>query len=161
MLQETYIRAFNGFSAYRGGDAGAWLCKIASNVFYNHVRRGSYSNEITLEIEAKTDPSLDPGSGFNLGLFDVREAVSTLLPVLRECLLQKYYDGLTSEEIAERAGCPSATVRYRLCSAITQVRLALDPSPSSLRHCSHIEHAYLIDAGSSARPAKSAEYARR
>ena len=39
LLQETYLRARSGLSAYRGGDAKAWLAAIARNVFYAHARR--------------------------------------------------------------------------------------------------------------------------
>jgi len=39
MLQETYLRARDGFAGYRGGDGRAWLTAIAKNVFYTHARR--------------------------------------------------------------------------------------------------------------------------
>jgi RNA polymerase sigma-70 factor (ECF subfamily) len=56
----------------------------------------------------------------------VAEIVSRLQPALRETVVMRYYDGLSSEEIARRQQLPAGTVRARLKRALDEVRAELD-----------------------------------
>lgn len=132
LLQETYIRALKGYGGYLGGDFGAWVRRIAANVFYTHARRRSYSHELPLDPQTCGDPSSDPGLGINLEALDVRTAMSGLPPASREYLFLRHYHGLSSEEIGRRVGCPAGTVRWRLSAAISQLRQTVGyPSPTA------------------------------
>ena len=56
----------------------------------------------------------------------ISEVVVALDEPFRSTLLQRFYDGLSSAEIARAAGAPAGTVRWRLKEALSRLRRELD-----------------------------------
>jgi len=125
LLQETYLRARDGISGYRGGDARAWLAAIARNACFAHARRRYFSSEVPLETDACVRAGTQPGSTGHVDLIALRQAISDLPPALRDALIMKHYGGLTYSEIAERLKCPRGTAQQRVWTAIQRLRVAL------------------------------------
>lgn len=65
-----------------------------------------------------------------LGRVEAQKVLAGLVTALdepyRQCVLLRYYEGLTSVEIGERLGVPAGTVRWRLKTALERLRAALD-----------------------------------
>jgi len=124
VLQETYLRASDGFGGYRGGDAKAWLAAIAKNAFYAHARRKYFGSEVALDSDtpAKTDLL---GSSRHIALISLRQAIADLPEALRQALLMKHYGGFTYSEIARRLDCPQGTAQQRVFTAIRRLRQTL------------------------------------
>ena len=53
-------------------------------------------------------------------------AVARLADPYRQVVLLRYYEGFTSAQIARRLGIPAGTIRWRLKTALEQVRATLD-----------------------------------
>jgi len=128
LLQETWLRAQAGFSAYRGGDVRAWLAAIARNVFLTHARRHYLRVEVPLDEQDEMEA---PAPACDLhDLLAIRQALETLTPVLRMALLMKHYAGCTYREIARRQRCPVGTAKWRVSEALDRLRRVLLPERS-------------------------------
>ena len=124
ILQETYIRAMGGIDNFRGGDARAWLATIARNEFYAHIRSPRVRTSVPLDDEVYNGgPIVD--SARYLTLIQMRQALAELKPSLRTALVMKHYGGFTYNEIAERMSCPVGTAKWRVSTALRQLRTAL------------------------------------
>ena len=119
VVQDAYLRAFRGFSGYRGGDARTWLLRIVRNTSYTWLRqrRGETVSEGADELaELPDDDAVDPEAQL-IGQADaarVRTALDTLPVELREAVVLRELEGLSYKEIAEVADVPLGTVMSRL-----------------------------------------------
>jgi RNA polymerase sigma-70 factor (ECF subfamily) len=130
VVQESYLRAFRFFTAFRGGDARAWLLRIVRNTCYTwlHANR-------PLQESAEFDENLfSPNSGTPNPEETVlrkdreavlRKALKMLSPKFREVLILRELEGLSYREIAEITGMPAGTVMSSLSRARDRLRQAL------------------------------------
>ncbi|MCX6376772.1 MAG: sigma-70 family RNA polymerase sigma factor [Armatimonadetes bacterium] len=125
LLQETYLRAEAGISGFRGGDARAWLATIARNAFLMHIRRPHVGLETSLDEDTLSRAVPSPDSADRLLVMELRQAVGALSPGLRSALIMKHYGGFTYKEIADRLNCAPATAKWRVRTALEQLRVAL------------------------------------
>lgn len=124
LLQETYLKARDGIGSYRGENDRAWLCTIARNAFMSHIRR-RYVHAETGKVDECAASYSPVGTPDHLELMRVRNAISELGSDLRIALLMKHYCGFTYREIAESAGCPVGTAKWRVSVAIGKLKTAL------------------------------------
>ncbi len=122
LLQDTYLRACDGFCGYRGGDSRAWLTTIAKSAFYSNARRKGYS----CEREPLTDDLYDNkqyiGTNSHVDLLSIQNALTSLSPELRRSILLHHYAGLTYEEIAICTNCPVGTAKWRVNAAAEKIK---------------------------------------
>ena len=146
MLQETYLRARDGFAGYRGGDGRAWLTAIAKNVFYTHARRKYFGSEVVLDSDAPAENDL-LGSRGHVALISLRQAIADLPAALRQALIMKHYGGYTYSEIAQRLGCPQGTAQQRVFTAIRRLRETLGALREELAEmsCGELSGKKLVD----------------
>jgi len=130
VVQDAYLRAFRGFSGYRGGDARTWLLRIVRNTSYTWLRqrRGETVSEGADELaELPDDDAVDPEAQL-IGQADaarVRTALDTLPVELREAVVLRELEGLSYKEIAEVADVPLGTVMSRLSRGRKHLERAL------------------------------------
>ena len=104
LLQETYLKARDGISSYRGDNDRAWLSTIARNAFLTHIRHHYVSSEIN-GIDTENASGYSPvGCPDHLQLIQIRLAISKLDPNLRTALLLKHYCEYTYREIGPHIG---------------------------------------------------------
>jgi RNA polymerase sigma-70 factor (ECF subfamily) len=137
VVQEASLRAFRFFSKFRGGNARAWLLKIVRNTCYTwlHVNR-------PLQNAAEFDETLSPPDHRALNPEEailqndtgaqLRKALETLSPNLREVLILREFEGMSYRQIAEITGVPTGTVMSSLWRARGRLRQALT-SPQDIR----------------------------
>ena len=126
LVQETYLRAYAGFGAYRGGNMRAWLAAICLNVARSQARR---RRRRPWEVPSPALPDVLPWSRADggQGTADVAdvviaglaaEEVARCLALLpepqRECIMLVDVAGYTARETAEVLGCPRGTVLARV-----------------------------------------------
>jgi RNA polymerase sigma-70 factor (ECF subfamily) len=123
LLQETYLRAYRGFSGFEpGSNLTGWLHRILRNTFINSYRkrlneprtvpedwyRGTSHVRPAVEASAETtviDSIPDQG---------LQEALAALPERYRRAVLLFDVQGFTYQEIADIVGVPRGTVMSRI-----------------------------------------------
>ena len=129
MTQETFIKAYNSLSSFRGDSKfSVWLYRIANNVCLDFLRSRSRKPTVSLSAED------DDGEETQLDIADesqspelllesaltrdaVRRGLEQLSPEYRQILLLREIQGLSYEEIAAALGIESGTVKSRIFRA--------------------------------------------
>ncbi len=105
VVQEAYLRAFNAFEQFHGGDARCWLLTIVRNTCYTWLARNR---------------ERAPTASFDEALHDV--ASSEFDP---QIILQQQIDSVSYQQVASVANLPVGTVMSRLARARARLAEAL------------------------------------
>ena len=115
--QETFLIASRNLRRFVEGRLSTWLYRIAANVVSGRHRRRRVREALFHRFGPRDEPHAAPPDQ----AFEQREAARRVAQVLarmtarkREVFALYELEGLSGEEIAERAGCPLATVWTRL-----------------------------------------------
>jgi len=118
VVHDAYARALNAFSAYRGGDAKAWLLTIVRNCFITSVRRRSEisaSDEMPEIVDDADTP--EAALARNQITETMRRLIKALPENLAEVIVLREVEGLSYKEIAAIIDAPIGTVMSRLARA--------------------------------------------
>ncbi len=122
LVQETLMRAFQGFGGFRGTDARPWLLAIVRNACFTWLRRNRPQDAATPfdeEVHTLDGDVLNP-ERLTLQEADsarVRQALQGLPAEFREVVVLREIEGLSYKEIAGVADIPVGTVMSRLARA--------------------------------------------
>ncbi len=124
--QETFIRAFDRLSTFRGEAAfSTWLTSIATSVALNGLRKVKRSRERETELnegihhaagQKRADPDLK---------VRMRQAIDNLADGYRTVFLMHDVEGYTHEEIGSALGIQPGTSKAQLFRARARLRQAL------------------------------------
>jgi RNA polymerase sigma factor (sigma-70 family) len=104
----------------------AWLRAVMRRVAALGWRRRQRQLARDARLVPESATTLDD-EAFRAQLLDaLQEALRELDAPSREALRDRYIEGHTAAEIANRAGCPASTIRSRLSAAIEHLRRGLD-----------------------------------
>ncbi len=127
LVQRTWVAALRHPPDSERG-ARAWIRKVLLNLARERHRRNK-----TREHHEHSFPRTVgdvPDALEVLSREEIQKLLSEQLLELdepyRSVVLQRYYDGLSSVEIARRLGIPAGTVRWRLKVGLDQLRAVLD-----------------------------------
>jgi RNA polymerase sigma-70 factor (ECF subfamily) len=128
IVQEAYMRAYEHFSTFTGGNGRAWLLTIVRNCSYNLLRRNGTRNRDdafdeqlhTLRAASACDPEAALLREEKAEL--VRSALTDLPAEHREVLILREMEGLSYTEIATVIGVPLGTVMSRLSRARSRLQ---------------------------------------
>src|SRR4029434_2013563 len=144
MTQETFLRAFQGISSFRGeADLRTWIYRIAINQARNRWRWWRRrKRDVTVSIDstesktheslianlraANVDPETDTLSRERERV--LRKALSALKEVYREALILRDIEGFAYEEIAVALDISVGTVKSRLARGRQELRRKLEGS---------------------------------
>jgi RNA polymerase sigma-70 factor (ECF subfamily) len=130
LTQETFKTAFETAQKFAGRCAAeTWLYAVALNVSRNWYRRAG--RVTTPELAGDTLPDPEP-SPEQLALLHeeshlVYEAVAALPEIYREAVALRYFADVPAVQIADQAGIPAETVRWRLHRGLQLLWAALSP----------------------------------
>jgi RNA polymerase sigma-70 factor (ECF subfamily) len=124
-VQETFVRALRarpGFDPTRGA-MRPWLFTIERRIIVDlaRARRAHPSQELDPNSTAATD-QIDAA----LRSWNVEEALRRLGPEHRLVVLEVYYRGRPTRDVARELGVPDGTVRSRLYYALRALRSSLN-----------------------------------
>ncbi len=131
VLQETWLAALRTPPAPRpgaeAGGVGAWLGGVARRLARKR-RRGERRRDERERRVAREEPiaSVDEELARREILRHVVEAVLSLEEPYQTVVVLRYYEDLPPRDIAERLGCPVATVKSQLHRARAKLRDRLD-----------------------------------
>ncbi len=127
LLQETWIAATG--AGLERGTLRPWLRKVLKNRAYNRSRderRRRDGHQAAAAEATATVPAPDELLARMQLQRLLAEEVCALAEPLRQTVLLRFYEGLTSADIARALAVPAGTVRWRLKQALDELRTRLD-----------------------------------
>ena len=130
-VQETFLRAWRAADRYdrKAGSLRTWLFAIARNVAIDLLRaRRSRPEPVEMDIEYAEHASTSGGDPFETKLrsWEIEEGLRHISDEHRQAIVETYYRGRSSAEVAAEIGVPEGTVRSRLFYGLKSLRLALE-----------------------------------
>jgi RNA polymerase sigma-70 factor (ECF subfamily) len=125
VVQDTFVRAWRARQSFDAklGTLRTWLFAIERNVVIDHARARAVRRTEPLADDVAVQ--VDDLERAMVG-WQVEEAVQNLRAEHRHVLLETYYCGRASRDVAADLGIPEGTVRSRLFYALRSLRLALE-----------------------------------
>jgi RNA polymerase sigma-70 factor (ECF subfamily) len=143
LSQETFVKVLNALDSYRPEyKFSSWIFKIANNAAIDHLRRKELD---TLSLDGAPDAvTAERREGTSLQLADnaetpleelearelggqIEEAIATLRPEYRACILLRHVEGYPYEDIAQTLDLPLGTVKTYIHRARAELRDLLGP----------------------------------
>lgn len=127
VVQEAYLRAYQFFDGFHGGDGRAWLLRIVRNTCYTWLEKNRPTEPITAFDEDRHSagqPLATPEAPL-MAREDrelVRQALEELPCEFREAIVLRELEGLSYKEIAAITSVPIGTVMSRLARARERLR---------------------------------------
>lgn len=136
IVQTAYMKAFEHFASFRGGNAAGWILTIVRNTAYNwlqKVKRNSNLVDFDEAIHGGTEyfqPSfhtMNPEDVFGANALgaQIMAAIDCLSPEYREVFFLREIEEYSYQEIAETTQVPMGTVMSRLSRARFQLQKLL------------------------------------
>lgn len=124
-VQETFVRALRAQRRFdpRRGAMRSWLFAIERHIIVDLARRRSAHP--TQQLNPNTPTGADQMDQA-LRAWNIEEALRRLGPEHRLVVLEIYFRGRPSRDLAQELGVPEGTVRSRLYYALRALRLTLD-----------------------------------
>jgi RNA polymerase sigma-70 factor (ECF subfamily) len=139
LVQDVFFQVFKAIGTFRGeSKLSTWIYRIAINLCknrmkYRAVRQEGKQDDIDAMSERLGGGDGRPGPGGALARPDemmqgkqleaiVRDAIQTLEPGFRECLVLRDVEDLSYEEIEAITGLPAGTVKSRIHRARAQLK---------------------------------------
>ncbi|HEX5004526.1 MAG TPA: sigma-70 family RNA polymerase sigma factor [Gemmatimonadales bacterium] len=141
LSQETFVKALNAIESYRPEyKFSSWIFKIANNVSIDHLRRRELDTlsldgsphaltpeaiqASALQLGDRQETALEELEARELG-GEIEEAIASLRPEYRSCILLRHVEGRAYEEIATMMDLPLGTVKTYIHRARGELRQAL------------------------------------
>jgi RNA polymerase sigma-70 factor (ECF subfamily) len=142
LAQDTFVKVLNHIDRYRPEfKLSSWLFKIANNVTIDHLRKrqldtvslegsphattASDVEATSLEVRDRGESALDEMESREIGSA-IEQAIASLRPEYRSCILLRHVEGRSYEEIAATLDLPLGTVKTYIHRARHELRHALD-----------------------------------
>ena len=146
IVQTAYLKAFDHFDSFQGGNAAGWILTIVRNTAYNLLQSKKRNSNLV-----SFDEALHGGSEFGQSSFStlnpeetliaiatgtqIMEAIERLPVEYREVFFLREIEGYSYQEIAETTQVPKGTVMSRLSRARAQLqKLLVDQSRRKQTH---------------------------
>ncbi len=120
LVQESYLRAFKAFDAFRGGNGRAWLLTIVRNTWYTwqkQDRRAGPAEAFDEELHAVASQNPEALLCASADARLLQQALEELPLEFREVIILRELEGMSYKEIANLADIPIGTVMSRLARA--------------------------------------------
>jgi RNA polymerase sigma-70 factor, ECF subfamily len=127
VVQETFARAWRSKSRFdpSRGTLRTWLYSIERNLLAD-MARDRHRQELRDRKLGETPEAIGDHLEDAMASWQVEDAVRQLSPVHRAVIIEIYFAGRTSKELAERLAIPEGTIRSRLFYALKALRLILE-----------------------------------
>jgi len=123
LLSDLFVKLVQRLETYGGGSFEKWLFTIASNVFYDHLRRRRRQERLKDTVRQRLEES---GEGtFDADPFmadDLQKHLATLDEDTRELIMLRFYGDLSFKEIADMRGAPVGTILSKVHRGLRKLR---------------------------------------
>jgi RNA polymerase sigma-70 factor (ECF subfamily) len=126
-VQETFVRAWRSRQRFDAslGSVRTWLFSIERNLLIDMARTRA-RGQIQGPVPGHMSDVVDDGIEKAMISWQVEEAVLRLTPEHRTVIVEMYFRGRTSKEMAVRLAIPEGTVRSRLFYALKSLKVILE-----------------------------------
>ncbi|MGO8870366.1 MAG: sigma-70 family RNA polymerase sigma factor [Acidimicrobiales bacterium] len=126
-VQETFARAWRSRRRYdpSRGTLRSWLFSIERNLLVDWTRSGARVRARDARLVPQSEAAPDELDRA-VSSWQVEDALRSLSAEHRAVVVEVYFGGRTSMEVADRLHIPEGTVRTRLFYALKALRLALE-----------------------------------
>ena len=131
VVQDAYLRAFQYFGTFHGGNARAWLLAIVRNTYFRWLQKNR-AQQPAADFDEEIHSDAREGSTPETLLLQrddskwLEQAMRTLPVRFRELLVLRGLEGLSYREISEVVDIPIGTVMSRLFRAREALRALLN-----------------------------------
>jgi RNA polymerase sigma-70 factor (ECF subfamily) len=129
VVQEAYLRAYQFFDGFHGGDGRAWLLRIVRNTCYTWLEKNRPGSATAFDEERHSSDSREAGPEAPLIAGEdrelLRQALAELPDEYREAIVLRELEGLSYRDIAAVTGAPIGTVMSRLARGRERLRESL------------------------------------
>jgi len=126
VTQSIFLSLWANPSAFRGGNFGAWIARVARNAAIDVLRSAAVRTrapEMPLQLASPT--ALDEVVFDRLRSESVTEALKALPDEQRRPIEIAYFQGLSYRDVAERLGEPVGTIKSRIRAGLRRMGQAL------------------------------------
>ena len=138
LVQDTVVRVLTYAHSWQPGtNFGAWIKTIMRNQFYTECAQRSRESKSVIQQDETHDEPVAAVQDERLACGELSKAIEKLPRNQRVAIKLAAFEGLTSEEIAERMGITPNAARCHLMRARKQLRLlsgADRENPSPEKH---------------------------
>jgi RNA polymerase sigma-70 factor (ECF subfamily) len=118
VCHDAFLRAYDRFASLQGVEFSAWVCRIATNLALNAVRRRGVSHRVEAALP---QPPASPGAERRLISREAAEIAAEIIaglkPEQRRVFLLRHLDGKSHPEIGAATGYSAREVRSHLQNA--------------------------------------------
>jgi RNA polymerase sigma-70 factor (ECF subfamily) len=130
VVQEAYLRAYQFFDSFHGGDGRAWLLRIVRNTCYSWLVKNRPRQPPTAFDETRHSVGIAAASPDAPLLAreeqeQLRQALEALPEEFREAIVLRELEGMSYREIATVTGAPLGTIMSRLARARERLQAGL------------------------------------
>lgn len=105
ILQNTMLKAFSNIGSFSGRcSVKTWLCSIARNEYFNHLKKSDNKNVSLDENMDSKSENPEERAISNLSAVDILKLVHSLEEPFREIFMLRFYGELNFSEIGEVFG---------------------------------------------------------
>jgi RNA polymerase sigma-70 factor (ECF subfamily) len=126
VTQSVFLKIWDEPGAFRGGNFGAWIARVARNRALDVIRSRAVRAEGEYPDAMPENDSIEDVAIANEDAARVREALAQLPKEQREPIELGFFSGATQSEIARQTGLPLGTVKTRIRMGLRKLRNALD-----------------------------------
>ena len=130
LTQNVFLKVWSSPDAFRDGNFGAWIARVARNRSLDVLRSRSLRDESEIPADLAEPGALDDVVFTRLDSQRVRSALAALPDEQRSPIEMGFFGGITHDEIAKRTGIPLGTIKTRIRTGLRKLRGELDGAVS-------------------------------
>ena len=127
LLSELFVKLVKNIGSFKKGSFDSWIFRIASNVFYDHLRTRRRQKK-TLEAKRsleETKVSADSGSKYDRD-DELQKQLERLDDDTRELIIQRFYSGATFRELAAMRNEPIGTILSKVHRGLDKLKKLME-----------------------------------
>ena len=121
LAQQVFLQVWLKIRTLKDVNAfGGWLKRLAISIWLQHQRK----NDALRQAEELSDLDMAQTDSTGIGM-DLEQALTTLAPPVRLCVVLSYSEGMSHPEIAEMVDMPLGTVKSHIQRGVQKLRQIL------------------------------------
>ncbi len=123
LLSELFVRLVEKIGSFKGGCFESWLFKIASNIFYDHLRDKQKQKKLLQGFKDKSEPEAAETENWDHEQIDnLQIQLGKLDADTRELIMMRFYSQASFKEMARMRSEPIGTTLSKLHRGLKKLR---------------------------------------